>query len=227
MRIILLTLLTTLAAITLYLSAPRFLSALSFLPVEASLKHHWIDHPIKPDQFPSLIDTAKKSIKKLNEARYWQGLGWLYYLQATTQNTSTPEAQQSLSHAQNAFETFLKKSPSSPAEWLRLSWTHSLQKHEPEQIVETLKMSLYTGRAERYLMPNRLELALRYADNFNKEDHSLIADQIKLTWRFHKRDMLMHMKSGTYNINTINKLLSNNPELKELFSMLKKTIFIG
>lgn len=215
MKVALLTLVIILSTTTLYLSIPRLFSSLTYLPVEAALKHHWIDYPIKADQYTGLIETAKQSIEKLNEARYWQGLGWLYYLQATSQGTNTPEGQQSLSNAQNAFENFLKKSPASPAEWLRLSWVHSLQNHGAVQIVETLKMSLYTGRAERYLMQNRLELALQYADYFSEEDTSLISDQIQLTWRFFKRDMKKHIKSGTYNINTMNKLLTNNPELKQ------------
>jgi hypothetical protein len=209
------TLAVIIATITLILSYPRLTSSFTYLPVDAALKHQWEDYPIKLNQFPGLIDTAKHSIEQLDEARYWQGLGWLHYLHASAQGITTREGKQSLSHARNAFETFLKKSPASPAEWLRLAWTHAQLGHAAEEVVNTLKMSLYTGRAERYLMPNRLELALRYAEHFAPEDNGMLQDQLQLTWRFYQRDMLIFINTGAYKKSTLYRLLGNNPELIE------------
>ena len=223
-RLALLVLAVIIATITLNLSYPRLTSSLTYLPVDAALKHQWEDYPIKLNQFPGLIDTAKHSIEQLDEARYWQGLGWLHYLHASAQGITTREGKQSLSHAQNAFETFLKKSPASPAEWLRLAWTHAQLGHEAEAVINTLKMSLYTGRAERYLMPNRLELALRYAEHFAPEDKGMLQDQLQLTWRFYQRDMLTFINTGAYKKSTLYRLLGNNPELiEQINSELERT----
>lgn len=223
-RLALIVLAVIIATITLILSYPRLTSSLTYLPVDAALKHQWEDYPIKLNQFPGLIDTAKHSIDKLDEARYWQGLGWLHYLHASAQGITTREGKQSLSHAQNAFETFLKKSPASPAEWLRLAWTHAQLGHAAEAVVNTLKMSLYTGRAERYLMLNRLELALRYAEHFDPEDKGLLQDQLQLTWRFYQRDLLKFINTGAYKKSTLYRLLGNNPELiEQINSELERT----
>ena len=218
-RLALIVLALIIATITLMLSYPRLTSSLTYLPVEAALTRHWQDYPIKPNQYPGLIDTARHSIKRHNTARYWQGLGWLHYLHAATQGVTTAEGKQSLNHARTAFETFLRKSPASPAEWLRLAWTHALLGHEADKVVDALNMSIYTGRAERHLLPNRLELALRYAQYFDPEDKRLLQDQLQLTWRFSQRDMLKLINTGVYKKSTLDRLLGDNPELIEQINL--------
>jgi hypothetical protein len=213
-RLSLLVLTATLASIVLFLSYPRFTSSLSYIPVDAALKRHWEDYPIKQSQFPVLIGIAEKAIQKLDLARYWQGLGWLYYLQANALNVETEEGKKILGQSQNAFEAALKKSPANPASWLRLAWIHGLLNHDSSVIVNTLNMSFYTGRAERYLILNRLDLALQYADYFEAEDLPMVRDQIQLAWRFFPADMLKFIQSGTFDKYTLLVLITNtHPEL--------------
>ena len=77
-----------------------------------------------------------------------------------------------------------------------------------------LSMSFYTGRAERYLILNRLDLALRYADYFDEQDIPLIRDQIQLAWRFFQNDTLKYIESGTFDRNVVLGLItSTHPEL--------------
>lgn len=213
-RISLLALTGALAAFVVLLSYPRFTSSLSFLPVDAALKRHWEDYQIKQNQFPVLIGIAEKTIQKLDLAHYRQGLGWLYYLQASALEFDTAEARDALIQAQNAFETSLKKSPANPASWLRLAWIHALLNHDSSLIVKTLNMSFYTGRAERYLVLNRLDLALQYADYFDVEDLPLLRDQIQLGWRFFQTDMLRLIQSGTFDKYTLLELITtSHPDL--------------
>jgi hypothetical protein len=142
-RLMLLSLATILSISVLAFAYPRFTSSLSYIPVEAALDRHWKDYPIKQSQYPVLIGHANKAIKKLDSARYWQGLGWLYYLQATSVQSSTDadQTRKSLQSAQVAFENFLKRSPANPAAWLRLAWIHALLNHQVDSVVKTLKMS--------------------------------------------------------------------------------------
>jgi hypothetical protein len=217
-RLILLSLATILSISVLALAYPRFTSSISYIPVEAALDRHWKDYPIKQSQYPVLIGHANKAIKKLDSARYWQGLGWLYYLQATSVQSSTDadQTRKSLQSAQVAFENFLKRSPANPAAWLRLAWIHALLNHQVDSVVKTLKMSFYTGRAERYLFLNRLDLALRYAKYFNDDDLSLIQDQIQLAWRYFESDVLKLIQSGAFDRQTLLELIVDfNPELSK------------
>ncbi|MFT5274020.1 MAG: hypothetical protein ACI9J2_000542 [Saprospiraceae bacterium] len=213
-RLVSLSLAASLAVATLYLSTPRLVSSLSYIPVDAALERHWEDYPIKQTQFPVLIEIAEKAIQKLDLAHYWQGLGWLYSLQVNPLNRDTPEGKKLLSQSQIAFETSLRKSPANPASWLRLAWIHAFLQHDTRFIVKTLKMSFYTGRAEHHLILNRLNLALRYTNYFEEDDLPLIRDQIQLAWRLFQARMLELIISGTFDKTTLLKLLADShPEL--------------
>ncbi len=213
-HIILLTLAASIAAVTLFLSYPRLMSSLSYIPVDAALKRHWEDYPIEKNQFPVLIEIAKESNQILHLAHYWQGLGWLYYLQVNSENRDTQEGKDLLTQSQTAFETSLKKSPVNPASWLRLAWVHALLNHDASAVVETLSMSFYTGRAERQLILNRLYLALRYVNYFEEEDLPLVRDQVQLAWRFFQESMLRLIESGAFDKKIIFRLVAeSHPEL--------------
>lgn len=213
-RLSLLALFASLAAAVLLLSYPRFTSSLSYLPVKAALKRNWEDYPIKQNQFPVLIGFAKKAIGRLDLGRYWQGLGWLYYLQINAENIDTEQGKTLLSLSQNAFETSLSRSPADPATWLRLAWIHAWLQHDSSTVSTALKMSIYTGRAERYLILNRLDLALRYADYFDEQDIPLIRGQIQLAWRFFQNDTIKYIQSGTFNKRVVLRLIADtHPEL--------------
>jgi len=213
-RLSLLTLVAGLAGAVLLLSYPRLTSSLTYLPVEAALKRNWGDYPIKKNQFPVLIGFAKKAIGTLDLGRYRQGLGWLYYLQLNAENINAAEGKQLLDLSQQAFERSLEKSPADPATWLRLAWLYAWSGHDTRLVVKSLNMSFYTGRAERYLILNRLDLALRYAAYFEEQDLSLIRDQIQLAWRFLKTDMLELIQAGTFDERILLGLIrDSHPEL--------------
>jgi len=208
--LILLSLVASFASVTFYLSYPRLISSLSYIPVDAALKRHWEDDPIQQNQFPVLIEIAEKASQRLDLAHYWQGLGWLYFLQVNSLNYNTQEGRKYLSKSQIAFEIALEKSPVNPASWLRLAWVHALLDHDPSAVVKTISMSFYTGRAERHLILNRLDLALRYVNYFNKEDLSLIRDQVQLAWRLFQEPMLELIRSGAFNKTTLIKLMADS-----------------
>ncbi len=213
-RLSLLTLVAFLAIAVLTLSYPRLSSSLRYIPVETALKRNWGDYPIKLDQYPALINITKGAIRKLDAARYWQGLGWLHYLYAMALDPGTPEGFKSLGLSQLAYENFLKKSPVKPAEWLRLAWVHRFLGHDGSKTARALKMSFYTGRAEQYLIFDRLSLALSYETYFEKEDLGLIRDQIQLAWRFNEHKLLELMREGTYDPQILLGLIAEtNPEL--------------
>ncbi|MCP3954113.1 MAG: hypothetical protein GY697_18145 [Desulfobacterales bacterium] len=213
-RLFVLILVAGFATTVVFLSFPRFTSSLTYLPVEAALKRNWGDYPIKKNQFPVLIGFAKKAIRKLDLGRYWQGLGWLYYLQLNATNINAAEGKKLLNLSQEAFERSLEKSPADPATWLRLAWLHAWLRHDTGLVVKSLSMSFYTGRAERYIILNRLDLALRYAAYFEEQDLSLIRDQIQLAWRILKTDMLELIEADAFDKHVLLGLIrDSHPEL--------------
>ncbi len=213
-RRLLLCLAAILAVYVLLLSYPRLMSSLHYLPVETALKRNWGDYPIPQRQFPILIEIAKKAINTLDHTRYWRGLGWLYYIQAYELGTDTKQGQMLLGQSQKAFEVSLNKSPADPASWLRLAWVRHLLNDDSEQVIKALKMSFYTGRAERYLMLDRLGLALRVTSQFEQQDISLVRDQVQLSWRFYPEDVLKYMREGALDKRTLlGVIVRTNPEL--------------
>jgi len=195
-RLLLLGLALVLAVYVLWFSYPRLVSSLRYLPVETALERNWGDYPIPQRQFPILIGIAKTAIQTLDHARYWQGLAWLYYIQAYDLGFDTKQGQILLTHSEEAFGVSLSKSPADPASWLRLAWVRYLLNDDSERVIKALKMSFYTGRAERYLMLDRLGLALRVTSQFEPQDISLVRDQVQLSWRFYPEDVLNYMGEG-------------------------------
>jgi hypothetical protein len=223
-RWVLLAVVAVVASITLSLAVPRLVSSISYLPVKSALARHWRDFPITEAQFPGLIAIANRSIEQHNEARYWQGLGWLHFLHAFSQGAGTSEGVASLQNAQIAFENFVMRSPASPSEWLRLAWIHWLLGGEQGRVVDHLKMSIYTGRAERHLMPSRTELALRVADQFLQDDLSMLRDQLRLTWRIHSRELIRIVRNDLHYRDTLVELLGDDDPklLTEIEERLEK-----
>lgn len=191
------------AIFVLQLSYPRVTSSISYFPVEAALKHHWKDYPIKQSQFPVLIDIANKSILKLDIARYWRGLAWLHYFHAVKLRYKSEQGQQSMMLSLNAFEKAIQKAPADPTVWLRIAWIHMFLGHEGKLVIYALKMSIFTGRVESYLMLNRLDLILRYVSKFEESDLSMIEHQIQIAWRLYPQKMLENLRQGVYKQQTL------------------------
>jgi len=83
-------------------------------------------------------------------------------------------------------------------------------------IVNALNMSVYTGRAEQYLVFDRLDLALNYTSVFGNDERALIRDQIQLAWRINPARLLKRTRDGVFSQSTLLGLISDsNPELAE------------
>jgi hypothetical protein len=197
----------------LTLSFPRLRASLAFLPAETALRNNQQIRPITRDRFPGLIQAANNSIRIHDDSRYQHGLAWLHYLDAALSGYGTNEAKASLVQAQQAFEARLQSSPAEPADWLRLGWVHLLLNHPASQIIDAWKMSVYSGRAEHYLLSDRLELGFRLADSFGEDDLSLLRDQTLLTWKYRKQDMRKKIQQQSFQLTTFQNLLSRqDPE---------------
>ncbi len=212
----LLILVSSLAIIVISLAYPRLVSSMYYLPVETALQGHWSGLPIRPNQYAALIEKSEQAISVLDDARYRRGLGWLYYLQALDFHPGSPQGQASLAHARNAFETSLAQAPANPAIWLSLAWSYAYLGLDDTKVVQALAMSLQTGRAERYLLLNRLDLALRYAAHLQTENLALLHDQVELAWQLYQHELLKKMSgSETHWHNLPDLIQTSNPELAQ------------
>ena len=188
-------------------SCTRLRAGMTYLPVETALRNHWNIRSIDHTRFPGLIEAAEKSITTHKDSRYWHGLAWMNYLYGVSLGYHTNEAKESFTQAQKAFEARLQSSPSEPADWLRLGWVHVLLGHPAVQVIDAWKMSVYTGRAEHYLLLDRLEQGLRYADDFKDDDRDLLCDQLLLSWKYQKNKMRKKIRDQTFALHTIRGLL--------------------
>ena len=76
------------------------------------------------------------------------------------------------------------------------------------------EMSVFTGRAEHYLLLDRLKLGLHYTDHFDEDGLNLLRDQILLSWKYHQPEMIQYFSSRPFDVKRIRGLLFERaPEL--------------
>jgi len=199
-----------LGAVLLALSVPRLRSNFAYLRVDNALRNHWDSRPIPPDGYPELLESAQKSIAELDDGRYREGLAWLRHLHAQSLGLDTPQGQEELRLSKLAFEDALGSTPASPRNWLQLGWINATiddSKGGISSAIEAWSMSVLTGRAERHLLVNRLELGLRYADFLAEDDPDLLRDQLLLAWRYRRGQVKTAILSSGSHLKTIRGLL--------------------
>jgi len=219
-RLSLVALAALLGATLLTLSYPRLRADIEYLPVATALRNHWNFQAIRHERFPNLIAQATTSTKWLGAERYWHGLAWLHYLHADSLEFNTELARASLAQSEQAFSSLLKVSPVEPAEWLRLGWVKVLLGRPAQEIISVWEMSVHTGSAEHYLLLDRLQLALPYADLLDEYGLALLRDQILLTWKYRTQDMLQALSVGSIDLPTIKKIIHH--QTPEIFSAMEK-----
>lgn len=213
-RLSLVVLAAALGCFVLFLSIPRLYSSSVYLPVETALKNHWKHQQIRKERFPVLIGYANKSLSILEENRYWQGLGWLHYHYAIALGLNTMDGRRELELSAKAFSRQLQSSPTDSAEWLRLAWVRALLSQPERQVMDAWSMSVMTGRAEHYLLLDRLELGMRYIHACNDFEIEQLREQVRLAWKYRQKAFRQVLKSSRIDLKVLQQLLGQaEPEL--------------
>ena len=198
------------ALFTLYLSWPRLQASLLYLPVDTAISNYWDRRETPSDQLTGLQQRAQESIAIYPHYRYWDGLSFLYYLEAADTNNTLFERREAFENSIDAANISLGRAPSQPRAWFRIARARSWLQYPPEQVIAALKMAVYTGRVDPSLFMARLTLGIAYLPKMDQEGVDLMRDQAVLAWQLQRGSVIRAIKKGTLDFARIESLLSNS-----------------
>jgi hypothetical protein len=202
-----------------FLAAALILTALAVPRFNASLWELW------PDAFlDSLPAGTVGNIKQLQAikleleaainisatARALENLGVVNTKLAEASESETAFRHKVLLQAEQALQASLTYSCANPYAWFELAQVRMGLGRKDEDIVRAVAMSMLTGRAESSLYLQRLNLALKYYQAADDETRSLIAQQLRLSWKL-KRNEVLKLVLHYHREDVISAALSYSP----------------
>ena len=111
-----------------------------------------------------------------------------------------------------AAETSLALAPAQPRTWLRVAQARSWLRYPPEQVIDALKMAIFTGRVEPSMFMTRLALGLAYLPRMDGEGQAMVRDQVLLAWQLQPRELGRALKTGQLRLSALEPLLAGAHE---------------
>ena len=192
----------------LWLAYPRLQASLLYLPVDTAIKNYYDTRESPSGQLQGLRQRARDSIEIYPHHRYWEGLSLLYYLQAADSQNGLHQRREYFEQSIIAAEASLATAPSQPRTWLRIAQARAWLRYPPEEVIETFKMAIYTGRVEPSMFMTRLMLGLAYLPRMDAEGVAMMRDQVLLAWQLQPREVTRALKDRTLRFAGIEQLLS-------------------
>lgn len=177
-------------------------------------------------------EISEKCISDLNKSLAWQNnatsLTMLSSFYVKIHN-ATPAIkfdlrEQLLLKARTALTQSLAINPIAPYEWLQLAELDNQLFNPKQVIINSIRMSFYTGRVEPELTITRLKFSYLYFNDFDDEMKNLFQRQIVIAWNLTPTDLITFLKATEPAIDIALMSLSNMPEQLEL---LKKSLNIS
>lgn len=160
-------------------AVPRLHASLAQLPVERAIDDHWNVEPLHARRIVPLLARARESIGHHPDARYYEALGFLHWRLGRDPDLPVSERRRHLFSASGLFRRSLARAPVQPYVWLRLARSELLADPAAEKrFNDALRMSILTARSDRNIVPDRLELGLRYFRKLDGETRKLLIDQM-------------------------------------------------
>ena len=191
----------------LYLAWPRLQASLLYLPVDTAINNYYATGEANPAQLKGLRQRARDAIAVYPHHRYYDGLSLLYYLDAARSDNRLFERRAAFEESILAAEASLDHAPAQPRAWLRIAQARSWLRYPPEQVIEALKMAIYTGRVEPSMYLTRLGLGLAYLPRMDSEARSLMRDQVLLAWDMQRGTVARALKAGELKFAPMEQLL--------------------
>lgn len=185
-----------LALVLLALAWPRLRAALIYLPVDAAIERYYIDGEPPLAALAGLQQRARQSAALHSHQQYWSGLALLSYLQAL--DSGQPLAAQREAYEQSiaAADRSLALAPVQPRTWLFRGLAQSWLSFRDAGVIDSFKMSVYTGRVEPGLLLTRLRLGYARLGQLDDEARGLLRDQTMLAWRLQPGDVTRALQRG-------------------------------
>ena len=192
----------------LYLSYPRLIASVRYLPVDRALDRYYADNLIPTDRLTVLIRFANEAIGRNDHYRYRDGLSQLHYLRALDVQTPAKERRTAYRSAEAEAMESLRLAPAQAAVWLRMATIRWILHDEPESIIEPWKMSVFTGRTYTTLYTLRVEIGLAVHEQLADEGRAMLRDQVRLAWRLHPGGLMQVLSRRDPGLRLMRNLLA-------------------
>jgi hypothetical protein len=196
------------AVFLLYLAYPRLHASLLYLPVDTAINRYYDKGEPQYAQLEGLRERARQAIGINPHHRYYDGLSLLHFISAADSNSPLFQRRGQFEQAITTAEASLDRAPSQPRTWLRIAQARSWLRYPPEQVIDALKMAIYTGRVEPSLFMTRLTLGLAYLPRMDSEGTAMMRDQVLLAWKMQPRQLVQELKTGRMRAAPLASLLS-------------------
>ena len=200
-------LLLCLSLFLLWTAFPRLQASLLYLPVDTAINRYYDQGAIDTAQLPGLQQRARDAIAAHPHHRYWDGLSLLHFLQAADTGRRLNERRQSFEAVIDTAEQSLAMAPAQPRTWLRVAQARSWLRYPPDEVIDALKMAIYTGRVEPSMFLTRLVLGLAYLPRMDGEGQSMMRDQLLLSWQMQRGTVASALRQGELRLSAIEPLL--------------------
>lgn len=197
------------ALFLLYLAYPRVHASLLYLPVDTAIKNYYENGETQYGQLQGLRERARQAIEVSPHHRYYDGLSLLHFLDAADSTRPLFQRRGHFELSINSAVASLERAPSQPRTWLRIAQARSWLRYPPEQVIEALKMAIYTGRVEPSMLMTRLTLGLAYLPRMDAEGAAMMRDQVLLAWKMQPRELVRELKADRLRGDEIAGLLSD------------------
>jgi hypothetical protein len=180
----------------LYLAYPRLHAALVYLPVDTAINRYYDTGEVQAAQLEGLQQRARAAIEIQPHHRYHDGLSLLYHLEAADPKNPLFQRRAAFESSILAAEASLALAPAQPRTWLRVAQARSWLRYPPEQVIDALKMAIFTGRVEPSMLLTRLALGLAYVPRMDGEGRAMMRDQVLLAWELQPREVTRALRAG-------------------------------
>jgi hypothetical protein len=205
-------LLGIIALFLVFLAWPRLHASLLYLPVDTAIGKFYETREIPSEQLEGLQQRALDSIVVYPHHRYLEGLSLLYFLEAADSDNLLHRRREAFENAITAAGDSLRRAPAQPRTWLRIAQARAWLRYPPEQVIEALKMAIYTGRVEPSMFMTRLALGLSYLPRMDGEGQAMMRDQVLLAWQLRPNDVRRALREETIKFAAVERLLSGAHE---------------
>ena len=168
----------------LALAVPRLLSSCYALYPEVAYKKS-LEKTLTSDIYERCISDLTLSLSWHQNAYDWQKQAYFYLKLFSLQPFQADEKKRELlKNAQKAINKSLVLSPIDPFGWFHLATVNRLLQAPAAQVIDDLRLSLYSGRVEPELVMERLAFSHRYYLDFNADMQQQWQKQLLLAWNF-------------------------------------------
>lgn len=196
-------------ALVLLMAWPRFSAAIQFLPVERSIRSYYQSRVISTEEIRTLIQRAAKAQSVEDYYGYHSGLSLLHYLQATAPDVSLFERRNELDQAISEAELALAGAPLQPELWLRLVQAGFGVFLPHDELAQSWRMAIWSGRVEPLHLLQRVQLGLALQPSLGPDGLDLLRDQILLAWNLNQHQFAQAMRQGRVSRKHVQFLLAN------------------